>query len=58
VTLDFGAGPYTAKNYWLEIKARPGGGKAFIAISPRAPLRPSPYAHGPQRVLYHEEPLP
>ncbi len=58
VTLDFGVGPYTAKNYWLEIKARPVGGKTFVELSARAPLRPSPYAHGPQGVMHHEEPLP
>jgi hypothetical protein len=58
VTLDFGAGPYTGKNYWLEIKARPSGGKTYVEPGPRAPLRPSPYAHGPQGFMHHEEPLP
>ncbi len=58
VTLDFGAGPFTAKHYWLEIKAAPGGGTTFVEAVPRAPLRPSPWAHGPQGVMHHEEPLP
>jgi hypothetical protein len=49
VTLDFGPGPFTGTNYWLDITVRPTGSNAFAEVSPRRRLTPSPYAHGPQR---------
>jgi hypothetical protein len=63
ITLDFGPGPFTGTNYWLDISARPTGSNAFTKLTGRQPLRPSPYAHGPLRlatskVLPHQAILP
>ena len=44
VTLDFGAGLFTGSNEWLDIAARTNGGGAFIELSPRQELTPTPYA--------------
>ena len=43
VTLDFGP-VFNGSNYWLEIGARTNGAGNFIALSPRQPLTPAPYA--------------
>lgn len=44
VTLDFGAGIFTGTNYWLDIAVRTNGGSSFIALFPRQPILPVPYA--------------
>ena len=51
VTLDFGPGPFTSTNYWLEINMRSNGIGAFTKQGSRRRLTPSPYAHGPQRLV-------
>jgi hypothetical protein len=51
VTLDFGPGPFTGTNYWLDINVRTNGGGVFAELSPRHQLAPSPYAHGPRRIV-------
>jgi len=44
-TLDFGAGAFEGAERWLEIGVRPGGtAGSFTTLSPRTPLRPTPYA--------------
>jgi BclA C-terminal domain len=43
-TLDFGAGVFTGANRWLEIGVRTNGAGAFVTLTPRRPLTPSPYA--------------
>jgi len=44
-TLDFGAGIFTGTNYWLQIGVQTNGlTNAFIALSPRQPVLPVPYA--------------
>lgn len=42
--VDFGQGVFTGANYWLETAVRTNGGGAFIKLSPRQPLTPTPYA--------------
>ena len=43
--LDFGAGIFTGTNYWLQIGVQTNGlTNAFIALSPRQPVLPVPYA--------------
>ena len=44
LTLDFGAGIFSGTSYFLEIAVRTNGNAAFITLSPRQPLTPSPYA--------------
>jgi hypothetical protein len=44
VLLDFGAGIFTGANYWLDIAVRTNGGGAFMELTPRQPLTPTPYA--------------
>jgi hypothetical protein len=44
LTLDFGSGPYSGTNLWLEIAARTNGNGAFLTFTTRQPLTPSPYA--------------
>ncbi len=44
VTLDFGAGIFTGPDRWLEIAARTNGGGAFILLTPRQAITPTPYA--------------
>lgn len=51
VTLDFGPGPFTSTNYWLNISVRTNAIGAFTELGPRRQLTPSPYAHGPQRLV-------
>jgi hypothetical protein len=43
VSLDFGA-VFGASKRWLEVRVRPAGGGAFITLSPRQELTPSPNA--------------
>src|SRR6266496_3886448 len=43
-TLDFGAGVFTGANRWLEMSVRTNVGGAFIALSPRQQIMPTPYA--------------
>jgi hypothetical protein len=43
-SLDFGAGVFTGEPRWLELAVRPSSGGGFVALSPRQPLTPSPYA--------------
>src|ERR1035438_9896936 len=44
-TIDFGAGVFTGTAYWLHIGARTNGpSSAYIALSPRQQLTPTPYA--------------
>lgn len=44
-TLDFGTGIFNGSAYWLEVDVRTNGGAAaFTTLSPRQPLRPTPYA--------------
>jgi hypothetical protein len=58
VTLDFGPGPFTSSNYWLDVSVRTNGGGAFTELTPRRPLTPSPYDHGPQRLVTSVMQLP
>jgi len=44
VTLDFGNGVFTGSNRWLEIAVRTNGTTGFVALAPRQPLTPAPYA--------------
>jgi hypothetical protein len=44
-TLDFGAGIFTGTNYWLQVGVQTNGlTNAFVALSPRQPVLPVPYA--------------
>src|SRR5689334_11047841 len=43
-TLDFGSGIFVGSNYWLEISVRTNGNGGFIALVPRQPVTPAPYA--------------
>jgi hypothetical protein len=43
-TLDFGAGIFSGASYWLDISVRTNGSAAFMNLSPRQPLTPTPYA--------------
>jgi hypothetical protein len=58
VTLDFGPGPFTNADYWLDIDVRTNGGGAFTELGPRRQLTPSPYAHGPQGLAFSAMQLP
>jgi hypothetical protein len=42
--IDFGAGVFNGSNYWLQIGVRTNGPATFIALSPRQPVTPTPYA--------------
>jgi N-acetylneuraminic acid mutarotase len=45
VTLDFGAGPFTGADRWVEIGVRPGASTGgYTALLPRQPINPAPYA--------------
>jgi hypothetical protein len=44
VTLDFGGGVFDGTPRWLEIGVAAHGGADFVALSPRQPLSPTPYA--------------
>ena len=44
VGLDFGSDVFTGDARWLEIGVRTNGGSDFIALAPRQPLTPAPYA--------------
>ena len=44
VTLDFGSGVFTGTNCWLDIGVRASGTASFIALVPRQPILPVPYA--------------
>lgn len=45
VQLDFGAGPFTGADRWLELGVRPGDvTNAFTNVVPRQALLPAPYA--------------
>lgn len=43
-TVDFGAGAFTGPARWLEIAVRTNGGGAFVTLSPRQAVLPTPYA--------------
>jgi len=43
-TLDFGAGVFTGQHLWLDIAVSTNGAGTFIALTPRQPLTPAPYA--------------
>jgi hypothetical protein len=44
VPLDFGLGVLNGDERWLQIAVRTNDGGAFIKLTPRQPLRPTPYA--------------
>jgi hypothetical protein len=44
VTLDFGAGIFAGPARWMEIAAKTNGVVTYVALSPRQPLTPTPYA--------------
>ena len=44
ITLDFGAGVFSAGNRWLEVGVRTNGNSAFSALVPRQKITPTPYA--------------
>ena len=44
VTLDFGAGVFTGASRWLDLAVRTNGSGAFVSLTPRQALAPSPYA--------------
>ncbi len=44
VSLDFGANAFTGGARWLELGARTNGEVAFLTLSPRQPITPTPYA--------------
>jgi hypothetical protein len=44
VTIDFGAGVFAGNNYWLDISVSPSGSNAFVELTPRQPILPTPYA--------------
>ena len=50
-TIDFGAGVFNGDSRWLEISVRTNGGNAFIILSPRQRLTPTPYAITAQNVM-------
>jgi hypothetical protein len=43
-TLDFGAGPFTAANYWMEFSASAMNSNAPVDAGSRRELKPSPWA--------------
>ena len=44
VTLDFGPDVFTGASRWLSIGVRTNSTNAFVALSPRQPILPAPYA--------------
>jgi hypothetical protein len=44
VALDFGSAPFNGALRWMEIGVRTNGGGAFVALTPRQQLTPTPYA--------------
>jgi hypothetical protein len=44
VALDFGSAPFNSALRWMEIGVRTNGGGAFVALTPRQQLTPTPYA--------------
>ncbi|GEM_PF-4460299 len=42
--LDFGDGVFTGEDRWIEVSVRPSGAGAFTTLSPRQPVRATPYA--------------
>src|SRR5207248_1449388 len=40
VPLDFGAGPFTGTNLWLEVDVRTNGGGGYTTLNPLQPLAP------------------
>jgi hypothetical protein len=44
VTLDFGAAAFAGEARWLQMAVRTNGAVAFVTLSPRQPLSPTPYA--------------
>ena len=45
VALDFGPSPFSNSNRWLEIAIRTNGTQAFVTLSPRQQLTPTPFAN-------------
>ncbi len=43
-SLDFGTNAFTGQARWLELGARTNGEVAFVTVSPRQPITPTPYA--------------
>src|SRR5262245_35912047 len=43
-TLDLGANAFTGPARWMEIAVRSNGLGGFVALTPRQPLLPTPYA--------------
>ncbi|MBC8096551.1 MAG: hypothetical protein H7Y43_12140, partial [Akkermansiaceae bacterium] len=43
-TLDFGPDAFDGSNYWIEIGVRTNGAEDFVALTPRQPVTPTPYA--------------
>lgn len=44
VTVDFGSTVWNGQSNWLEIGVRTNGGATFMALTPRQPMTPAPYA--------------
>ena len=44
VPLDFGAGIYTSQSCWLQVNVETNGVGPYVALTPRQPLTPTPYA--------------
>ncbi len=44
VTIDFGAGPFTGSNLWLQVEVRTNSAGAYTVLSPLQQLTPAPYA--------------
>lgn len=44
VQIDFGQGAFNGSGRWLEIAAKCTGDAAFVVLTPRQPLTPTPYA--------------
>src|ERR1700722_7456199 len=44
VQIDFGPGPFSGTNYWLEIAVETNGGSPFNTLAPRQAVTPTPYA--------------
>ena len=44
VTLDFGSGIFTGQSCWLQVNVETNGVGPYVALAPRQPLTPTPYA--------------
>jgi len=44
VALDFGSGVFSGASRWLAVGVRTNGSSSFVALSPRQPILPAPYA--------------